>query len=134
MTWRGTVGIILALIVGLGLLGTGFFMLRWQDARVAPAGGIAGQVMIGPTCPVVRDGEACPDRPFTARLLVRPVQGASPREVRADAQGRFRVALPPGVYIIEPEPEGIAMAPHQEVTVAAGAWTAVTISYDSGIR
>jgi hypothetical protein len=134
MARRGPFTSILAVLIGLGLLGAGLIMLRFGAAGTEPASGIGGQVMIGPMCPVVREGELCPDKPFAARLLVRPAGGGRVQDVRTDAQGHFRVALPPGVYRIEPQPEGIALAPEQQVTVQAGRWTAVSIRYDSGIR
>lgn len=100
-----------------------------------PAGGIAGQVFIGPMCPVIEEGVPCPDQPYQATIAVRNARGRQIGRFRTDAEGRFRVALPPGTYTLVPEsPGGPTVAPEQQVTVAADQYTAVTITYESGIR
>lgn len=98
--------------------------------------GIRGQVFIGPMCPVVREGEECPDQPYQATLLVLDENGRQVGQAVSDASGFFLLPLPPGTYTIQPQPpaEGIAFAGEQEVVVEAGAFTAVVVTYDSGIR
>lgn len=104
----------------------------------APADtGIEGQVFIGPMCPVVREGEECPDQPYQAILKVLELNGQEVIRFETDEQGCFRVALPPGEYILHPEtPENMPLpyASEQEFTVQAGQYTKLTITYDSGIR
>lgn len=54
-----------------------------------------------------------------------------------DGQGRFHVALPPGDYNLDPQriDDQALPIPHpQTVTVRGGAFTQVTIQYDTGIR
>jgi hypothetical protein len=99
--------------------------------------GIQGGVTIGPGCPVEIQGSPCPDRPFAARIVVH--QGThlvSTFETGAD--GRFHIALDPGTYDVSAfslEPNGVTrMIPIPPVTVKAGAYTAVPISFDNGIR
>ena len=104
---------------------------------VAPPGqaGIQGQVLIGPACPVARADAPCPDKPYQATITVldqdhNPVTG-----FQSDAQGRFRVALAPGTYVLRPEsPGAMPHAPEQIVVVTGDGYTPVTITYDSGIR
>lgn len=98
--------------------------------------GIRGQVFIGPMCPVVREGEACPDQPYQATLVVLDESGRQVGQVFSEESGFFVLSLPPGTYTIQPEPpaEGIAFADEQQVVVLAGAFTSVVVTYDSGIR
>lgn len=93
-----------------------------------------GQVMIGPTCPVQRIDQPCPDKPFQATIDVVSSQGQPVRRFETDAEGRFRIALPPGNYTFKPVPNGIQRAPNVPVTVEEGKVTRVDIRYDSGIR
>jgi Carboxypeptidase regulatory-like domain len=97
--------------------------------------GIEGAVTIGPTCPVQRIDSPCPDRPYEATISVLDAGRNRVTETRSDADGLFRVALPPGVYVLAPEAAGgPTRAAEQTVTVVAGRLTAVQIVFDSGIR
>lgn len=104
----------------------------------APANtGVEGLMMIGPTCPVERLNNPCPDRPFAGEVSIRDGSGSVVADVRADAGGRFQVALAPGTYQlvpISPHPGGYPFGRPQSVTVVAGLYAQVTIEYDSGIR
>lgn len=107
------------------------------SATQAPAGesGIDGTVTIGPTCPVQRVESPCPDRPYEASITVLDAAGRQVAETRSNANGRFRLALPPGAYTLVPQATGTPpTAQEQTVTVVAGGFTAVQIAYDSGIR
>jgi hypothetical protein len=104
----------------------------------APAtSGITGMVLIGPMCPVMRADEPCPDQPFAATLLIRDSQGRQLCTVTSGDDGHFQVALPPGSYEVVPLAGGVSGLPFaaaQWVTVTPGQYTAVTVTYDSGIR
>jgi hypothetical protein len=97
--------------------------------------GMEGQVLIGPMCPVVQQGQECPDAPYQATLTVFNRGGVQIAQTRSDAEGRFRLPLVPGDYILHPEsPDGVAFASDQAFTVATGAYTQLKVTYDSGIR
>jgi hypothetical protein len=77
----------------------------------------------------------CPDKPYEATLKILDGSGAETTEVKSDAQGHFRVALPPGAYTLVPQLTGtLPYAEPRTVTVAAGTYTRVEIKYDSGLR
>ena len=97
--------------------------------------GIEGQVLIGPMCPVVQQGQECPDGPYQATLTVNSPSGVQIVQVKTDAQGHFKVPLVPGSYSLHPEsPDGVAFAGDQAFVVETGRYTQLTVHYDSGIR
>lgn len=96
--------------------------------------GIAGLVLIGPQCPVVREGEDCPDKPFAATIEIysgaRLVATAG-----SGPDGIFVAELDPGTYRLVPLPPGGPVFAREEIVdVRAGGTTRIIISYDSGIR
>jgi hypothetical protein len=100
--------------------------------------GIEGRTTVDAGCPMARDSTPCPDRPLSARITVTPASGGDTvASVVSDAQGRFRVPLPPGTYTLHPAnllgaPAPLAMP--QTVSVAAGRYATVEIAFDSGVR
>jgi len=97
--------------------------------------GIEGQVLLGPMCPVVQQGQECPDQPYQATLTVNSLSGVQIAQFQSDAQGRFSVSLVPGEYILHPEsPNGLPFAGDQSFMVETGRYTHITVHYDSGIR
>ena len=102
-----------------------------------PSSGIEGLVTIGPVCPVERVDTPCPDKPYQAMIVVKNDQGNEVARVQSGQDGRFRVALEPGAYTLAPQSsnEGsFPFASEQQVEVQAGAFTTVSIEFDSGIR
>jgi hypothetical protein len=97
--------------------------------------GIEGQVLIGPMCPVMQQGQECPDQPYQATLTVNSPSGVKIAQVQTDPRGHFRIPLVPGDYILHPEsPNAIPFAGDQAFSVASGSYTHITVNYDSGIR
>ena len=97
--------------------------------------GIEGQVLLGPMCPVVQQGQECPDQPYEATLTVTSQNGVQIAQFQSDAQGHFQVSLVPGAYILHPEsPDGLPFAGDQSFMVETGSYTQITVHYDSGIR
>jgi hypothetical protein len=99
--------------------------------------GIQGQVTIGPTCPVERIDDPCPDLPLAATLLVQDVFGNDLLTVQSGEDGFFSVSLEPGQYTLvplSPSPGAPPYAAPQVVSVLPGGYTFVVVSYDSVIR
>jgi len=108
-----------------------------SQASPAPVTGIEGQVLIGPTCPVERLADPCPDQPYPATLRVLTLSGSQVLQFQTGPDGRFLIALDPGTYLLRPgSPAGKAYpsAREQTFTVIEGRLTQLTINYDSGIR
>jgi hypothetical protein len=99
--------------------------------------GVRGRVTIGPTCPVVVEGDpSCEDRPYEATIRILR-DGRLVAHARSDEDGRFRRRLRPGRYVLDPvEPNGSGppSAPSRAVRVHRHRFTFVTIEFDSGIR
>ena len=112
------------------------FLAACSTTTPAPINsGIEGQVFIGPTCPVIREGESCPDQPYQAVLTVNSLGGKRIAQIQTDEEGRFKIPLEPGDYILHPEsPNVMPYAQEQTVTVEEGKFTEITVTYDSGIR
>jgi len=99
------------------------------------ASGIEGQTLIGPTCPVERLDSPCPDKPYQATLVVLNQSGTEVKRFDTNADGLFRVELPPGTYTLAPQSPGrLPRAGQQAVQVTSGQFMSITITYDSGIR
>lgn len=106
-----------------------------EPASTSTTSGVEGQVFIGPVCPVVQEGQECADRPYQATLIVNNSNGREIVKVQTDEQGRFKIPLEPGEYILHPEsPNVMPYAAEQVFVVEAGKFTQVNITYDSGIR
>lgn len=99
--------------------------------------GIYGQVTIGPMCPVMRAEDPCPDKPYQTTLVISTPSGKKVTNINTDADGRFRVSLSPGEYVLKPQTpqnQPLPIAQEQTFTVVANQFTELNVSYDSGIR
>ena len=99
--------------------------------------GVKGQALLGPTCPVMRVENPCPDAPYQASLTILRLDGQEVTRFDTDAEGKFEVKLPPGDYILHPEnPAGrpIQFAADVPFTVLPNEFTNIIVSFDSGIR
>jgi len=85
-------------------------------------------------CPVVTD-TGCPKYPLTTHVIVTTAAGPV-AAVDTGADGRFRIALTPGVYRIKATamPAGITRPATTTFTVVAGRFASLTLELDSGIR
>ena len=106
---------------------------------VARDTGIGGIATAGPVCPVEQNppDPKCAPRPVAgATIVIRDGSGAQVAVAISDQGGRYFVALPPGQYLIDPQPvQGLlGTAAKQPAGVAAGAITDVALDYDTGIR
>ena len=119
-------------LIGISIL----LLATWSFHSPAPReSGIAGQVLIGPTCPVVQPGQSCPGQPYQATLTVNSLNGETIMQVQTDGQGHFRIPLVPGEYLLHPgSPNGTVFAADQTVLVSSGQYTQILVTYDSGTR
>jgi hypothetical protein len=103
------------------------------------AGTVAGTVLYGPTCPVMRDppDPRCADKPYAADLVLTTADGLkSIQTFRSDIDGSFTLSIEPGSYAIHGAPSGKAFPRcNSEVfQVVKDKTAAVTVQCDSGIR
>lgn len=101
------------------------------------SGTITGIVMIGPGCPAVQNPEeVCDEKPYKTTLSVTPV--SSSRVVKtftSDTNGKFRISVPPGDYIIDSADETAAIPYCRTagaVKVRENATTETKVSCDNG--
>src|SRR5436190_22066732 len=77
-----------------------------SDVAAPPGTGIQGKVMAGPTCPAEQNPPLpqCADKPVVnATIVVRTMSGQSVTSFKSDANGEFKVGLPPGSYGLVPQ-------------------------------
>ena len=97
--------------------------------------GVKGQALIGPMCPVMREGESCPDKPYQTTLIILTLDGREVTRLETDAEGKFSINLLPGDYVLHPENGNrIPFAGDVPFTVIENQFTNVIITFDSGIR
>ena len=106
---------------------------------IPPDTGIRGTATAGPVCPVERTppDPACAPRPVAgATIVIRDGSGTQVAVAISGADGTYFVAVPPGEYVVAPQPVPglLGTAPTQPATVAAGTVTEVALDYDTGIR
>jgi hypothetical protein len=107
------------------------------DAPSSGNSGIEGRVVIGPTCAAEQQGSPCPAEPYEADLqIVRAGTNEVVTDVRSDSDGRFRVALAPGRYIIRSTDDEASLPSLKpvSVTVSDDEFVHSTVVFDSGIR
>jgi Carboxypeptidase regulatory-like domain len=105
--------------------------------EAASSSGVRGQVLLGPSCPVVQEGSPCPDEPLGGVEIRALAGGEATAQTTSGEDGRFELELPPGRYTLEAVvgPDGPGMfAKPVAVTVTAGAFVEVVVPVDSGIR
>jgi hypothetical protein len=108
-----------------------------STASAPPGTGIKGTVTLGPTCPVEQVGQPPCVEPYAASLVVTSAEdGSVVARISSGADGTFTVDLPPGDYVIVPQPGGdpFPYGTPVDVMVVAGAYSQVEVAYDTGIR
>lgn len=96
--------------------------------------GIEGVILVSPSRPgPIRKDE--PGMAAAANVTFAVMrEGAKVASFTTDAEGRFRIALPPGRYIVEKDPATKIGRWHFEAEVKAGEMTTVRWVGDSGMR
>jgi hypothetical protein len=126
-------GLILVTLVGIAVLAC-------NPAGASPSvsgldSGIQGTVLLGPTCPVEIAGASPCVTPYPGVLVITDSEGREVARATAAADGTFRVALPPGDYVILPQSGNpFPAAQPVDVTVVPGGFVDVQVNYDTGIR
>ena len=97
--------------------------------------GIRGRALAGPQCPVEIEGSPCPDVPFEGTVIATDVATGDAATAETNAEGRFELELPPGTYEVSIVSESAPpFAKPQTVEVESGAFTAIVVAVDTGIR
>lgn len=101
----------------------------------ASATGLSGEVLRGPITPVCSVTEPC-EAPFSAGFQLEK-DGVSVAAFHSNSDGCFAVQVPPGNYVVVPDPDTQALFLHPQtaaVTVGPISWTQVVLTFDTGIR
>jgi hypothetical protein len=96
--------------------------------------GVAGVVLAGQTC---RDVKSCRGQADVVVRVFKAPSGDWVRTVRTSPQGRFRIALPAGRYVLRVilvQPGGTALKSAQGVRVQPNRFTLVVIRLGAGPR
>ena len=102
---------------------------------VTAGSGIRGTVLAGPTCPVERAGNPCPDKPIVADVRVVRADGSVAAATRSGTDGRYSVAVAPGRYTVQAtSSSAFSGCRPVDVTVSQGAYATADVSCDTGIR
>jgi len=129
-TVRGMLALLVAGVLAVILAGCG-------GAEPPADTGVEGVVTIGPMCPVVQVGQPCPDKPYAAKLTVVNPSGKVITRASVDANGRYRIPLEAGDYLLQAEATDGGPFPATAgypFTVSQGSWTRLDLTMDSGIR
>jgi hypothetical protein len=105
--------------------------------------GVSGQLVVGPTCPVVAPGKDCEPKPTQGTIQIRKaptsrtgsVSGEVVATVQTDPQGYFSAALASGRYQLESTTPTQGTHPKPTIVdVQAGVMSDVKVLLDTGIR
>ena len=78
---------------------------------------------------------AANSEPYQATIAVLDGSGREVATVQTDTEGRFRLQLSPGTYVLRPQSPGMyPRAPNSKCEVRRNVVTQVEIVYDSGKR
>jgi hypothetical protein len=96
---------------------------------------VEGRVTAGPTCPVERADEPCPDKPVETTLRLLRKDGSVAATGKSGPDGTFRIPVAPGSYrLVADWPSRVGGCAPVDVTVEQGRFTHADVSCDTGIR
>ena len=99
--------------------------------------GIEGRVILGPTCPVVKEppDEECADKPYKTQIAIYKANGTEYiKTVSTDEDGFYRVELPGTAYVLRTMGRSPFPACEEVEIVVHENWITADISCDTGIR
>lgn len=107
--------------------------------ETSSSSGVEGTVLFSPVCPVESPETtlACAPRPGAAAISAVGSDGSVAGRAQAGQDGRFKIRLSPGRYVLKASPPGnsaIGGCEDRPVEVRANAFKAADISCDTGIR
>jgi len=129
----------LVLLVGVFVVAGIITWNFWNKAKIKSiTSGVRGSVLLGPQCPVVREGEDCPDKPYATTLVVTKTdQSKVIKEFKSDENGKFSVQVPPGEYSIRSATVANVhpyCSSRENIIVSSNAYTETVVYCDTGIR
>ena len=96
---------------------------------------MAGRVTAGPTCPVERSDEPCPDKPVETTVRLLRKDGSVAAAGKSAPDGTFRIVVAPGSYrLVADWPSRIGGCGPVDVSVEDGRFTYAEVSCETGIR
>jgi hypothetical protein len=126
-----TTVVVLCLVCSTGCAGT-------SREESSSDSGVSGLTVVDRGCAALRGSTPCPTEPLRARVeAVRAGSTATAGWTESDADGRFRLALAPGQYVLHPQNLSGAPVPTAmpvAVEVRSGSYVEVTLQFDSGVR
>ncbi len=98
--------------------------------------GVEGTITLGPTCPVQRVDQPCPDKPYQTTFLITKSGESKPVAIgQSNLAGMFSIGLVPGSYTMTfNEVKTLPRCAPQTFEVTQDTYTKLSISCDSGIR
>ncbi len=106
-----------------------------QSSALDTVSGVQGRVEWGPTCgnPSTTEKDACGNIPYQAKITIASSTGLVLVNTTSDANGFYRIELPPGQYTLIPESSEFMESDPIGFTVSAGELTYIPIIYPSTI-
>ena len=108
---------------------------------VVGGGSVFGQVLLSPTCPVMRNppDPACAPKPYKTSLNIWNSRTRSAyKSVKTNSTGVFKLSLAPGHYTVQVQKSAIGLAYPRcaaaSFSVVAKRTTKIVVNCDTGIR
>ena len=110
---------------------------RWSNEN---KGIVQGKILIGPICPVEREGVTCepsPEAYSSRKIIIYATDGSTIiKETTPDEKGNYKISLIEGEYVVGIYRTGIDSSSDvpKNITVRKGETVELNISVDTGIR
>lgn len=119
------------------------FLSQADTKVVTPGAGrglLAGQVTVGPVCPLEREDQVCEPKPdmYTSQkvFVYSKTTKAQVAKLPIKEDGSYRIELAPGVYTVDMPHAGVAHSNDlpTDIVVTAGKTFVLNVDIDTGIR